>query len=72
MTNQQEKIKINKWNRLYHIGEKSWEYIFTAPFKITKCTKLRWFQTCINHKILVTHKFLYQLNTIDSLIALLL
>ena len=37
-----------------------------APFKITKCTKLRWFQTCINHKILATNKFLYQIKTIDS------
>ena len=56
----------NKWNRLYHIDEKSWEYIYLAPFKITKCTKLRWFQTCINHKILVTNKFLYQIKMIDS------
>ena len=53
-------------NHLYHIDEKSWEYIFIAPFKITKCTKLRWFQTCINHKILVTNKFLYQIKIIDS------
>ena len=37
-----------------------------APFKITKCTKLRWFQTCINHKILATNKFLYQIKTVDS------
>ena len=56
----------NKWNHLYHIDEKSWEYIYLAPFKITKCTKLRWFQTCINHKILVTNKFLYQIKMIDS------
>ena len=26
----------NKWNRLYHINEKTWEYIYLAPFKITK------------------------------------
>ena len=56
----------NKWNCLYHIDEKSWEYIFMAPFKIRKCTKLRWFQTGINHKILATNKFLYQIKTIDS------
>ena len=41
-------------------------YIFMAPFKIIKCTKLRWFQTGIHYKILVTNKFLYQLKTIDS------
>ena len=46
----------NRWNHLYNIDEKSWEYIFLAPFKLTKCKKLRWFQTCINHKILVTNK----------------
>ena len=64
--NNDEPTGKNKWNRLYHIDEKSWEYIFMAPFKITKCTKLRWFQTCINHKILATNKFLYQIKTIDS------
>ena len=37
-----------------------------APFKITKCTKLRLFQTCINHKILVTNKLLHQMKMIDS------
>ena len=64
--NNDELTGKNKWNRLYHIDEKSWEYIFMAPFKITKCTKLRWFQTCINHKILATNRFLYQIKTIDS------
>ena len=61
--NDNEPTGKNKWNRLYHIDKKTWEYIFLAPFKIAKCTKLRWFQTCINHKILVTNKFLYQIKT---------
>ena len=51
-----------KWNQLYNINEESWEYIFQAPFQISKCTKLRWFQVTINHRILVTNKFLYQIN----------
>lgn len=55
-----------KWNQLYHIEEESWEYIFQAPFQITKCTKLRWFQTSINHRILVTNKFLHQIHIIDN------
>ena len=55
-----------KWNQLHHLDEKSWEHIFLAPFKLTKCTKLRWFQTCINHRILVTNKFLFQIKAIDS------
>ena len=37
-----------------------------APFKLTKCTKLRWFQICINQKILVTNKLLYQIKIIDN------
>ena len=55
-----------KWNQLYNINEESWEYIFQAPFQISKCTKLRWFQVTINHRILVTNKFLYQINIKDS------
>ena len=55
-----------KWNQLYHLDEKSWEHIFLAHFKLTKCTKLRWFQTCINHRILVTKKILFQIKAIDS------
>ena len=58
-----------KWNQIYNnIDENTWEYIFQAPFKITKCTKLRWFQTTINHKIMVTtcNKFLFQINLINS------
>ena len=48
-----------KWNEIYIIDEKSWEYIFQAPFMITKCTKLRWLQTTINHRILTTNKLLF-------------
>ena len=56
-----------KWNQIYNnIDEITWQYIFQAPFKITKCTKLRWFQTTINHKIMVTNKFLFQINLINS------
>ena len=55
-----------KWNEIYTIDEKSWEYIFQAPFMILKCTKLRWFQTTINHRILTTNKLLFQMNLTDS------
>lgn len=55
-----------KWNQIYHIEEKSWQYIFEAPFKITRCTKLRWFQTTINHRIFTTNKLLFQMNLKDS------
>ena len=55
-----------KWNQLYNINEESWEYIFQAPFQISQCTKLRWFQVTINHRVLATNKFLYQINIKDS------
>lgn len=55
-----------RWNQIYTLDENAWEYIFQAPFMITKCTKLRWFQTTINHRILTTNKLLFQMNLIDS------
>ena len=32
--NDNEPTGKNKWNRLYHIDEKTWEYIFLAPFNV--------------------------------------
>lgn len=64
--NAEEPTGKNKWNQIYNIDEQSWEYIFQAPFKITQCTKLRWFQTTINHRILVTNKFLFKINLTDN------
>ena len=64
--NNDEPSGKRRLNHLYHIDEKSWEYIFLAPLKITKFTKLRWFQTCINHKILATNKLLNQMKMVDS------
>lgn len=61
-----EPIVKHKWNQIYVMDEKSSEYIFQAPFMNTKCTKLRWFQTTINHRILTTNKFLFQRKLIDS------
>lgn len=55
-----------KWNRIYDLDDESWESIYQAPFQITKCSKLRWFQTSINHNILTTNKFLKTINLIDS------
>ena len=55
-----------KWNKIYIIDTKTWENVFDAPFKITKCTKLRWFQTTINHKIIVTNKFLFKIFLINN------
>lgn len=56
----------DRWNKIYNIDEKTWETIFLTPFQITKCTKLRWFQTSINHKILETNNFLHKIKLVDS------
>ena len=44
-----------KWNQIYEISDHSWVYINKSPYEQTKRTKLRWFQTSINHRILPTN-----------------
>ena len=39
--NKDEPTGKYKWNEIDTTDEKFWEYIFQAPFMITKCTKLR-------------------------------
>lgn len=66
--NKNEEIPTGKlkWNQLYDIDDKTWESIFVDPFQITQCSKLRWFQLTINHKITVTNNFLSKAKLIDS------
>ena len=40
--------------------------ILQIPFKSTQNTKLRWFQTRINHRVLGTNKFLYRIRKSDN------
>lgn len=40
--------------------------LFYKPFRITKDTKMQWFQTRINHKILATNKFLCKIKITDD------
>ena len=44
-----------KWNDVFNLSEKQWIKIFFLPSLCTEDTKLRWFQSRINHKILGTN-----------------
>ena len=55
-----------KWNQIYEIPDHSWGYIYKSPYQLTKCTKLRWFQTSINHRILPTNHLLNKMNISDD------
>ena len=55
-----------KWNQIYEIPDQSWVYIYKSPYQLTKCTKLRWFQTSINHRILPTNHLLNKMNISDD------
>lgn len=50
------------WNEKYDIQEEEWKSIFEFPFKITKYPAIQWFQTCINHNILVTNSLLFKMK----------
>ena len=55
-----------KWNKIYEISDQSWGYIYKSPYQLTKCTKLRWFQTSINNRILPTNHLLNKMNISDD------
>ena len=52
--------------QIYEIPDHSWVYIYKSPYQITKCTKFRWFQTSINHRILPTNHLLNKMNISDD------
>jgi hypothetical protein len=46
---------------LLEIDNAEWKIIHNLPFKITKSTKLQWFQYRIINKILATNSFLFKI-----------
>ena len=53
-----------KWTNIFnYLGDKEWSIIFQTPFISTKDTKIKWFQTRLNHNILGTNSLL---NKIDN------
>ena len=57
------------WNKTFNFSEIDWKNIYSWSFKITSNTSLQWFQTCINHNILPTNKFLHKIKIIDNLLC---
>ena len=43
-----------KWENIYNIEQETWKVIYSSPFSLSIGTKLQWFQTRINHRILPT------------------
>ena len=44
----------HKWNNVYNIEEETWKAIYSFPFKLSLGTKMQWFQSRINQRILPT------------------
>ena len=60
MKNQQ--LKENGGNDLLLPENCRWDEIYILPYKISKDTNLRWFQTRLIHRILSTNKFLCKIG----------
>ena len=56
----------HKWNNVYNIEEENWKAIYSSPFKLSLGTNMQWFQTRINHRILPTKKYLYNMKYVPS------
>ena len=53
---------VHKWNEIFQFIENEWKIVYSLPFKISKNSKLQWFQTRINHRILGTNWLLNKIN----------
>ena len=51
-TNCEEPTGKVRWNQIFNICDAEWEKNFSLPFRLTKNTKLQWFQFRMNHDIL--------------------
>ena len=51
-----------KWNLSFNFDREMWLKIYNLPFKVTKNSKLIWFQVRIIHHILVTNTFLHKIR----------
>ena len=53
----------HKWNTIFDIETNEWKNTYHLPYKVLKSTKLQWFQTRINHRILGTNSLLNRINS---------
>ena len=55
-----------KWSELLDVDDREWKLIHTVPFRVTKDSRLQWFQYRIINKILATNSFLFKIKIKDS------
>ena len=64
--NEEKPTSQSKWENIYNIEDDTWNTIYCSPFRLNIGTKLQWFQTKINHRILPTRKFLHTIKYIQN------
>ena len=60
--NSEKPTGMLSWNKKYTLSKDDWKKIFIYPFKITKYPAIQWFQSCINHNVLVTNSYLFKIK----------
>lgn len=55
-----------KWEETFDFNNETWKEIYNLPFRVTKSTKLQWFQFRINYHILTTNSYLFKARLINS------
>ena len=55
-----------KWENTYNIEQETWKEKNALPFNLPIGTKLQWFQTQINHRILPTRKLLHKMKYVQN------
>ena len=64
--NETKPTALGRWNEVYHLTDKDWEAIYALPFRYDISSELRWLQSKINHRILQTRKYLYNIKIESS------
>ena len=65
--NEEKPTGQKTWNEKFHFKDQEWKKIYIYPFNIIKYPAIQWFQTSINHNILVTNHLLVKMKlTNDS------
>ena len=60
--NYDEPTSKRRWNEKYNFTDQEWKKIYNYPFRIIKYPAIQWFQTSINHNILVTNNLLFKMK----------
>ena len=60
--NYDEPTSKRRWNEKFNFTDQEWEKIYNYPFSIIKYPAIQWFQTRINHNILVTNNLLFKMK----------